>query len=135
MSCLARQYGDLMVCHYCEKRWDTNDPCPPPCGPVSRGYAHVQRFVCWLLIVILLASLVGYIFLSSALADEYTYDCWCLEEQVDDYGHMERQDAREERIREYERLQLDSYREAYRENPRLWDYSYGRSRRYERIHY
>lgn len=30
-DCLARQYGDQMICHACGLNWDTNDPEPPEC--------------------------------------------------------------------------------------------------------
>lgn len=31
-KCQAVQYSDLMVCHLCDLRWDTNDAAPPACG-------------------------------------------------------------------------------------------------------
>lgn len=35
-ECLARQYGDQMICAACGLNWDTNDPEPPACRKVDR---------------------------------------------------------------------------------------------------
>lgn len=35
-ECLARQYGDQMICAACGLNWDTNDPEPPECRKVDR---------------------------------------------------------------------------------------------------
>lgn len=35
-GCLARQYGDQMICHACGLNWDTNDPEPPECKKVDK---------------------------------------------------------------------------------------------------
>ena len=35
-ECLARQYGDQMICSACGLYWDTNDPEPPECHKVDR---------------------------------------------------------------------------------------------------
>lgn len=35
-ECLARQYGDQMICTACGLNWDTNDPEPPECHKVDR---------------------------------------------------------------------------------------------------
>lgn len=35
-ECLARQYGDQMICAACGLNWDTNDPEPPECHKVDR---------------------------------------------------------------------------------------------------
>lgn len=35
MPCKAVQYSDLMVCHQCGLKWDTNDPDPPACRNVT----------------------------------------------------------------------------------------------------
>ncbi len=31
--CIARQYGDEMVCYACSLRWDVQDKEPPTCRP------------------------------------------------------------------------------------------------------
>lgn len=36
MSCLARNYGDQMVCAACSLTWDLNDPERPDCRKVDR---------------------------------------------------------------------------------------------------
>ena len=35
-ECLARQYGDQMICAACGLNWDTNDPEPPECRKVDK---------------------------------------------------------------------------------------------------
>lgn len=44
-GCLARQYGDQMICHACGLNWDTNDPEPPDCRKIDkRAAAKVAKF-------------------------------------------------------------------------------------------
>lgn len=35
-GCLARQYGDQMICAACGLTWDTNDREPPDCRKIDR---------------------------------------------------------------------------------------------------
>lgn len=56
-ECLARQYGDQMICAACGLNWDTNDPEPPECCKLDRrskkarsakegleaGFAHAKE--------------------------------------------------------------------------------------------
>ena len=44
-GCLARQYGDQLICAPCGLTWDTNDPEPPECRKnIKRAAARVAKF-------------------------------------------------------------------------------------------
>lgn len=45
---MAVQYSDEMYCSACERRWDVNDPSPPPCEkyePIDRDKLMMFRMV------------------------------------------------------------------------------------------
>ena len=41
-GCLARQYGDQIICAACGLTWDTNDTEPPDCRKVDRRSKAVK---------------------------------------------------------------------------------------------
>ena len=44
-GCLARQYGDQIICAACGLTWDTNDTEPPECRTnIKRATAKVAKF-------------------------------------------------------------------------------------------
>ena len=40
--CMARRYGDQMICGPCGLTWDVNDPEPPECHKVDRRLKIVK---------------------------------------------------------------------------------------------